>query len=167
MRRPSPAFTLIEVMAAVVIFALVVAFLSSTATQWSRLEGDSRRRAQASLLADSRLAELEAEAARGAAPALGKREKTEGIFRETSEVRPLQLAALGLGEAADAKGDAQSAGGLLAAAGEATPPLLELLVAVAWDEGASEASVERTTFVVNPAALAALASAAPADQAKP
>ena len=65
MRRAELALTLLEVMAAVALLVIVYTFLAKAATQGVRSEADSRRRMEASLLADATLAEIETRLALG------------------------------------------------------------------------------------------------------
>lgn len=165
MRRPN-AFTLIEMMAAAALLALVVAALTSQVGQWNRFEGEARRTAEASLYADRLLAELEESAARGAAVPLGKREAQEGPFVAAIEVAPLDPALLaaagraGGGTEAEstrgAEADPGAAGWLSGPAAQANPPLLQATIRVVGKDGTFEAGVSRTTFFLNPAALEAL-----------
>lgn len=170
---PSPdakragAFTLIEVMAAAVILALVVAWLTAAVGKMNLREGDSRRRAGAALYADRLLTELEEAAARGVAPPLGKREAEEGLYQAAIEVAPLDPALLPLAGAPDSKrtqaagppGDGAAAGWLASPAAQQNPPVLQATVRVTGKDGIFDAGVSRTTFFLNPAALKALADA--------
>jgi prepilin-type N-terminal cleavage/methylation domain-containing protein len=170
---PSPdakrrrAFTLIEVMAAAVILALVVAWLSAAVGKMNLREGDSRRRAGAALYADRLLTEIEEAAARGAAPPLGKREVEEGIYQAAIEIAPLDPALMPLpappdperARGAAAPADVSPAGWLASPAAEANPPVLQASVRVTGKDGVFDAGVSRTTFFLNPAALKALEEA--------
>lgn len=161
------AFTLIEVMAAAVILALVVAWLTAAVGKMNLREGDSRRRAGAALYADRLLIEIEESAARGVAPPLGKREAEEGLYQAAIEVAPLDPALLPLAGAPDSKGaraastprEEAAAGWLASPAAQESPPLLQATVHVTGKDGIFDAGVSRTTFFLNPAALKALADA--------
>ena len=167
MRRPN-GFTLIEVMCAAVILALSVAAITSIVKNAQLREGDSRRRAEASLYADRLLAELDQTAALGAPLQPGAREVSEGVFHAKLEVAAfdpsaLQRASAGAkGAAADKRAPAPSvssadtaaAGGWLATpAAQANPPVYQVTVRVAWVEGTLESQVTRTSFFLNPVAL--------------
>ncbi|MBM4384021.1 MAG: prepilin-type N-terminal cleavage/methylation domain-containing protein [Deltaproteobacteria bacterium] len=170
--RPSHArgFTLIEVMAAAIILLLVVAALSEMLASQARREGDARGEALAALFADRAIAEIEESIARGAAPQLGRTERSEDDLRATIEVRAFDSAAAAsalLGAARDAGPEAaaaagaQPSGGWLASpAAQNTPPVLEISVRVSRSDAAPDAEApplaERTTFALNPAALATL-----------
>jgi prepilin-type N-terminal cleavage/methylation domain-containing protein len=65
-------FTLLEVMAAVLVLGMLYAVLANAAMRGLRSEGDSRRRIQASLLADLWLAERELELSLGQIPKEGQ-----------------------------------------------------------------------------------------------
>ncbi len=170
MRRPN-GFTLIEVMCAAVILALSVAAITSVVKNAQLREGDSRRRAEASLYADRLLAELDQTAALGAPLQPGAREVSEGVFSAELEVAAfdptaLQEASAGAeGAAADKREsaprapgpDAAAAGGWLATPeAQANPPVYQVTVRVAWIEGTLESRVTRTSFFLNPVALQAL-----------
>lgn len=161
------AFTLIEVMAAAVILALVVAWLTAAVGKMNLREGDSRRRAGAALYADRLLTEVEEAAARGVAPPLGKREAEEGIYLAAIEVAPLDPALLPLAAAPDPKraratdpaAEGTAAGWLASPAAQQNPPVLQATVRVTGKDGIFDAGVSRTTFFLNPASLKALADA--------
>ena len=193
MRRPNTraatsralrGFTLIEVMLAAVILALAVAVIASSVMNAQLGEGDARRRAEASAYADRLLAEMEENAARGAAPPLGERESSEGAFIATIEVVAFDPSALQQAESgAPRKGAANpaptqgepSASGLGGWLGtpeaEANPPVVQTTIAVAFapdsDAGASEPLVRRTSFFLNPVALQALETKAAGDEQAP
>ena len=170
MRRPN-GFTLIEVMCAAVILALSVAAITSVVKNAQLREGDSRRRAQASLYADRLLADLDQTAALGAPLQPGAREVSEGAFSATLEVAAFDPTALqeanagAEGAAADKRAsvpsatgpDSAAAGGWLATPeAKANPPVFQVTVRVAWIEGTLESQVTRTSFFLNPVALQAL-----------
>jgi prepilin-type N-terminal cleavage/methylation domain-containing protein len=161
--RRARAFTLIEVMAAAVILALVVAWLTAVVGNMNLREGDSRRRAGAALYADRLLAEIEESVARGAAPPLGKREAEEGIYQAAIEIAPIDPELLAFAAPAAAPGGreaaaptAEAAGWLASATAEVAPPVLQASVRVTGKDGVFEAGVSRTTFFLNPEALKAL-----------
>ena len=71
----SLGFTLIEVLGAVAVLAILYTVLASVAIQALRAEGESRRRMEASLLIGEHMAALEAAIALGGVPDVG--EETE------------------------------------------------------------------------------------------
>jgi prepilin-type N-terminal cleavage/methylation domain-containing protein len=168
MTAPRRGFTLLEVMAAVAVLALVYTALASAAMQGLSQEGEARRRLHASLLADQLLAGVEAQLAGGVAPAAGATEGDEGDFTWTIDVQGydgLGSFAAGVSDAAakergeparraDQQAPAPADALLIAAPGQ-PPPLLVIAVHVRWTEGFQELEVTRTTFASDPAAVAA------------
>lgn len=165
--RRSRGFTLLEVLAAVAVLALVYTALAQAAMQGLSHEGDASRRLRASLLADQALAEIEAQLAAGTAPAVGLIEAEEEEFAVKVEVRPFDLGAFALqaGEKAaallgeptgiEAAKPAGPSFQLLTAQPGAPSPLLEIAIRVAWEEAGFEQEVTRTTFAAEPIAVAA------------
>jgi len=158
-------FTLLEVMAAVAILGIAYITLGSSGIQGLQHEGEARRRMQASLLADSALAEIETMLEAGQVPPLGKDERETDGFQVTVEVTsfaidiPEEDAASGqrLGKARSRLGGsaAQQApqpvipgpsllGG--GASAGAVSPLRRIDVRVSWNEGFGERTLSRTTF---------------------
>ena len=160
MNRRSPsrsAFTLLEVLAAVAILGILYVVLADVAIQGLRAEGRSRRRMEASLVADWALSQIESEIEAGSLPELGQLpERVEDIFRIAVEVRPYRIPLLG--ETAEAGSDTRSPseGGALAS-------LREIELTVTWLEGADELQVVRTTYTFDAAAASSqlLEAAAP------
>ena len=142
MRHSDSAFTLLEVMAAVAVVAIVFTTLARVANQGLQSQGTSRRRFEASLVADRALADVEAGLKVGIIPELGKEESEEGIFGVFVEVIPFDLASV-VPEDADAPGDA-AAPTPAARAEESAVRAIE--ITVIWEEGFEEHSVVRTTF---------------------
>ena len=180
--RSRAGFTLLEVLAAVAVLGLVYSVLATAGIQGLRLEGDAGRRLRASLLADQKIVEVEAQVATGQAPEIGRTESEEGDYLVTVEVAPLDLAigdtkaskrarerlerAVG-GKARDEKGP----GSFLEPAGGNAPPMLRRVdVRVAWQEGEGEQAVARTTYALDAVAAAplleALAAAAEKEKAE-
>jgi len=160
MRRSDPGFSLLEVMAAVAVVAIVFTTLASVANQGLFSEGVSRRRFEASLLADEVLAEIEENAAAGIAPELGESESEEGIYRVVVAVSAFDLAAA-VAPPADAQGITPAKA---TEAGEAVLPenaVRAVEVAVLWSEGVEEYRVRRTTYALDAAALEPPAGLAP------
>ena len=155
MRRAERALTLLEVMAAVALLGIVYTFLAKAATQGIRSEADSRRRMEASLLADATLAELETRLAAGETlqPELTEEENEE--FRISVEVTPFELAAELAGKLAGTAPEAPSGFG---AAGANAPNLVQRVeVRVVWNDGIFERSAERVTFAFDTQAAQTLA----------
>jgi prepilin-type N-terminal cleavage/methylation domain-containing protein len=90
-RSARAGFTLLEVLAAVAVLGLVYSVLASAAIQGLRAEGDAGRRLRASLLADQRITEIEAQVAAGQTPEIGQTENQEDDFVIRTEVKPLDL----------------------------------------------------------------------------
>ena len=168
--RSRTAFTLIEVMAAVLILGLFVAVLSEMLVRARRFEGDTRQLAEAAAVADREIARIEETLLRGAAPALGKLESGDPPWRVTSVVSAFDAALLGggaLGPEANATrgadgGDAARGSWLASPQAQQNPPLLEIEVRVSWEgapadlETGEPLAISRRTFALNPAALESL-----------
>ena len=146
MRRAERALTLLEVLAAVALLGILYTFLARAATQGVRSEADSRRRMEASLLADATLAEIETQLAAGEALQLESTEieSENADFRVSVEVTPLERPAGLAGRLAKTAPGTPSAFG----AGDADAPSLlqRVEVRVVWDDGIFERSAERLTF---------------------
>jgi prepilin-type N-terminal cleavage/methylation domain-containing protein len=168
-KRSSRAFTLIEVMAAVLILGLFVTVLSEMLVRASRFEGDTRQLAEAAAVADREVAKLEESLLRGSAPAIGKTESREEPWLVTTEVTPFDATLLpGAAPAPSAQpqraeGDAASPGSWLASpSAQQNPPLLAVDVFVTWEDAAVDAEtgeplgIHRRTYALNPAALESL-----------
>jgi prepilin-type N-terminal cleavage/methylation domain-containing protein len=152
--RASRGFTLLEVMAAVAILGLVYAVLARAATQGVVTEGESRRRMEAALLADERLADLETRLATGEVLPDGIREDELDPFRIAVQIEPfvppVELLEL-LGPSPDS-----GTQDLLSGSGRQPSALRVVRVTVAWSEGLLERAVERVTLVPDLAALESL-----------
>jgi prepilin-type N-terminal cleavage/methylation domain-containing protein len=160
MRRSSAAFTLLEVMAAVAVVAIVFSTLARVASEGLRSQGISKRRLEASLLVDAQLAEIEVQFASGIAPEIGESESEEDPFSISVSVTSFDIEsaipASGFGDT-DPATQATLAGVL----GDEVSPVRAIEISVTWLEGLDEYSVIRNTFGIDPVALAALAGAAP------
>ena len=155
MRRAERALTLLEVMAAVALLGILYTFLAKAATQGVRSEADSRRRMEASLLADAALAEIETRLAAGETLQLERSEHENEGFRVSIEVTPFALPAELAGELAQTAPDAPSVFG---AGGANAPNLLQRVeVRVVWDDGVFERSAGRVTFAFDSQAAQGLA----------
>lgn len=150
MNRSSPsgaAFTLLEVLAAVAVLGILYVVLADVAIQGLRAEGRSRRRMEASLVADRLLSDLETNLEVSGVPEIGRTESEEDAFRISVEVRPFELP---LPPGSDA--DPPAAAGVLAS-------LREIELTVTWDEGMDENRVVRTTYGFDREAVSAQLSA--------
>jgi prepilin-type N-terminal cleavage/methylation domain-containing protein len=142
------AFTLLEVLVAVAVLTLVYVALAGVAMQGLRAEGDADRRLRASLLADSKLSEVEAQMDLGE----GRPEPSEteeDPFLVTVEIEPYELV---LPEDPTQQGKAPTAPApsLLRAGGPGNASaLLQVRVSVAWVEGANEQVVSRVTWGID------------------
>jgi prepilin-type N-terminal cleavage/methylation domain-containing protein len=159
--RRSSAFTLIEVMAAVLLLALFVASISGMLVRAQAQEGDARRRA-----------EIDETVLRGGALALGSRETREGELIATTTIAAFEPAALQPATAEGEDGEREAPAAAVPVAGswlsgpnaKADPPIFEVSLRVSWDGAPLDAetqlpySVKRRTFALNPAALEKLAS---------
>ena len=177
-RGEGGGFTLLEVMAAVALLGTVYTVLGGAGIQGLQHEGESRRRIQASLLADALLAEIEGSIDAGRVAEAGKQQSREGDFAVEIEVAPLDLVlpddpnplpappqSSGLGGKQPNIPDALSAS-LLHGDGRSPSPLRRVTVRVAWTEGWGDRSVVRTTYAFDAESvrdeLAALDQTAPA-----
>src|SRR4030095_9193121 len=133
-------------------------------------EGGARRRIQASLLADSAMAEIESAAEAGTAPPVGEDERVENGFRIHIAVDPYTLAIPDEeGQAGHRLGKAKSRLGgdagapppptagpsLLGGDRGSQPPLRRIVVRVEWDEGFGERSTTRVTHALDGEAASA------------
>jgi len=183
------AFTLLEVLAAVAILALVYTVLARIGIQGFRAEGGADRRLRASLMADDMMVEIEGQLQMGSAPPLGEKngQRDEYVVRmrvtpSEFEIPPPSDAAAQRLRAALAKrtsGGGESGGAKVGATGTLPsffapaekgepPPGRRIEVRVSWLEGATESAVVRETYGLDQTAaqelLAALDNAAQAEK---
>jgi len=149
-------FTLLEVMAAVALLGILYTVLARVAIEGLRAEGESKRRLEASLLADARIADsFTALTGNVVMPELGRSETTEGDFTVALDVTLFQPPVeWGLDQAV---GNTP----LLFATAPGVPgaqALRTVQLTVSWLEGAEERHVSRTIFLVDFARVAALAA---------
>jgi len=150
MRRSEAGFTLLEVMAAVAIIAIVFTTLARVASEGLRSEGSSKRRLEASLLADAALAEIERQVEEGVDLELGVEEREEDLFTVIVEITAFDLdAAIPLppGESESPLSPQFGLGSL------EESPIRRIDVRVLWNEGFAEYRVTRTTFGIDPLAV--------------
>jgi hypothetical protein len=143
------AFTLFEVLAAVLIFGLVYTVLAEVAIKSVYAEGDTHRRLTASLIADRVLLEHEAQLDQGVAPEFGQTELEEDIYRIRTSVTPFDGSILlpPTEGPNPAGGPAAAAPSLLAANDPSGAAMIfTLAVEVSWTDGLSERSLRRTTY---------------------
>jgi hypothetical protein len=147
-------------MAAVAVVAIVFSTLARVASEGLRSQGVSKRRLEASLLADSLLAEIEVQFAGGIAPEIGESESEEGAFSIIVSVTSFDLASA-LPESGFGDTDPTKEATLAGVLGDEVSPVRAIEIAVTWIEGFDEYSVIRNTFGIDPVAMAGLAGAAP------
>ncbi|MCP5067908.1 MAG: prepilin-type N-terminal cleavage/methylation domain-containing protein [bacterium] len=160
-RSTRSGFTLLEVMVAIMALGIAMTLLTTVAIDGMRLEGDAYRRLGASRVADQLLADLESGLLGGVVPEVGQRELEIEGFTVVVEANPVDPAELGI----DLSERDREAGPLDAFESDAragTPsPLLEIQIAVSWQEGIYTQHVRRTTFSFD---AASVASALPASE---
>ena len=156
--RPTRGFTLFEVLASVLVLGLVFTILADTAMQGLRSEGTNRRRGEASLLADRRLAELEASFTGGPPLAPGRTEEEVPPYLVTIEVVPLDV--MGLVPPPDPESVAappddpeEEIDSLLAMGPSGESRIQQITVTVEWDEAGTPYQVTRRTFAFDTTGL--------------
>jgi hypothetical protein len=183
------AFTLLEVLAAVAILALVYTVLARVGIQGFRAEGGADRRLRASLIADDILAEVEGQLEMGSAPPLGEKDAKRDEYLIHMRVTPAQIeipppsdAAARRLRAVDAKRSSGAAAPGAKLTSNETPPSFfqprapgepppgrRIEVRVSWTEGMTESAVVRETYGLDQSAaqswLLALDEAEAAEQA--
>jgi prepilin-type N-terminal cleavage/methylation domain-containing protein len=148
MRRSDAGFTLLEVMAAVAVVAIVFTMLAGAANEGVREEGISKRRLEASLLADRVLADIEEQMAAGAVPATGQTEIEEGRFAVVVDVTPFDLASVIPAAEENAAADLGIPQPTPPPAGTsaAASAVRAIEIEVTWLEGTREFRVRRSTY---------------------
>jgi hypothetical protein len=145
--------------------AMVYGVLTEQSVQGFFMEGEADRRLRASLLADRRMATLQAQIVQGTPPRLGTTEDREDGFDVRMDVRPFELPLRSLLPAlppalqtGSRNEDGVSVGpSLLAPSSRGTPPPFRTLeVEVSWDDGRQTRSVRRTLFALDRAAAGSL-----------
>jgi prepilin-type N-terminal cleavage/methylation domain-containing protein len=176
--RRLQGFTLLEVMAAVLVLGLLYSALATAAIRGLRSEGVSRRKVEASLIADRFLADLEAQLALGDIPKSGVEEQDVDIYRVGVNIQPFDptpildaIAAVEKERGIDARPRSGRREGVnsMELGGEApgapaedllAPPrpgadgrLRRIDVSVTWQDGEREEVVTRTTFAFDTTGL--------------
>jgi prepilin-type N-terminal cleavage/methylation domain-containing protein len=159
MSKANRAFTLLEVMAAVALLGILYTVLARVAIEALRAEGESERRLEASLLADTKLAESFTAGETGVGiPPVGHTEKSEGNFMVALDVALFEP---------PVEWDLTEPVGrtpLIFAASPGVPgaqALRTVKLTVSWLEGAEERHVSRTMILVDFERVAALAAQVP------
>jgi len=168
--RAEPGFTLLEVLAAVLVVGMTFTVLAGANIDGLRAEGLAARRLEASLLADRTLAGIEAGLGAGAAPPVGTSESELDGFRVRVEVTPYELAPEPLpGEPAQPPaGAGADEPTLLAAPGSgAVTPLRRVAIQVLWDDGVAEHAVRRDSVVFDGVSVASLLEGIGAEETQP
>jgi hypothetical protein len=136
------------VLAAVAILAILYTVLAGAAMDGLLAEGTSKRRLEASLIADRSLAELELQLDAGIVPPLGEEQTELGDFRVILGVEPYDLVLPELQTASGAPAP------LLAdLTGDRRSPLRRIEIRVAWMEAEVEYQVFRSSFAFDANAL--------------
>jgi prepilin-type N-terminal cleavage/methylation domain-containing protein len=172
-------FTLLEVMAAVLVLGLIYTVLAEAAIRGLRSEGISRRRVEASLIADRFLADLESQVELGQVPASGQDQQDVDVFHvgirvESFDPTPIldTIAQIekqrSRPERRKNTADQTKASSMEVGAPTAGAPTEDLLakprpgqdgrlrridVAVTWQDGGREERVLRTTFAFDTTGL--------------
>jgi prepilin-type N-terminal cleavage/methylation domain-containing protein len=167
-------FTLLEVLAAIAVLAVVYTVLATSAMQGLANEGESYRRLRASLIADRELATIEAGLIQQP-PDLGVTEREEGDYAIAIETRAFDLgtfaAAAQEGVRTTKPGGGESRASdaafqlLTAPRDQSAPPLVEIQIAVRWIEGNDEQMVTRTTFASDARVVGPVVQALAGEQA--
>ena len=167
-------FTLLEVMAAVAVLGLITTYLVRASAQGASVEGEARRRLEASLLADRLLIELEDAWKAGAPLEMGRREQPSEGFQVVVDVAPFAPGDFGVAALLDdppppaGRRTSPLAGGpaaLLAPPGaRQTPALAVVTVVVSWKQGRQERAVTRTTFALDRQVASGLLEGVAAEQ---
>ena len=175
------AFTLLEVMAALLVLGLLYTTLVEAGARGLRSEGLSRRKVEASLIADRFLADLEAQLALGQIPPSGAEEHAVEQYRVGVSVQPFDptpileaIAALekerGIERRPRSTTDERPSSMEVGAPGVGAPAedllapprqgqegrLRRIDVTVTWEDGERDESVTRTTFAFDTTGLEAL-----------
>lgn len=147
--RRHGAFTLLEVMAAVAILGIWYVIIAEGSVQGLRAEGTNRRILEASLIADSRLADIEAGLLDGSAPAPSESSSEQDGFEVSVKVVKFSKGAGRPGKR-DEEESRSGLAGLGPLISEEIPGaanhLRQVYVDVSWQEGNQRRAVRRITF---------------------
>lgn len=148
--RAERGLTLLEVLAAVALLGLFYTLLARAATQGFIAEGETRRRFEASLLADRKLAEIETLLISGQPLDEVELETEEDLYRIEVEIAPFPMP-----EAfADLELEADGVPSLFPEPDDpAEPPINQIDVTVSWFDGLGERAVRRTTLALDVVAI--------------
>lgn len=160
MKRDSAAFTLLEVMAAVAIVAIVFTTLARVANEGLRSQGVSKRRLEASLIADHEVSKFDFQFGIGnVAPEIGESTSEQDQFSITISVTPFDVASA-IPEGGFGDTDPEKKATFTGVLGDDVSPVRAIEIAVTWQEGADEYRVIRNTFGIDRAALQSITDAA-------
>ncbi len=156
------AFTMLEVLAAVSVLAIVYLVLASAAIEGLRAEGESLRRLEASLIADELLSDIEAQLNLALAMPESSEEIERDEFLVRIDVRQFDPELDAGGERPDGTGvEAEDLAAFLELEmGIGFSILRTVEIEVSWTEGAGERSVLRRTFGYDAVAAAEILGAA-------
>lgn len=155
--RRERAFTLFEVMAAVLVLGMLYAVLANAAMQGLQSEGETRRRLQASLIADRALAEIETQLSLGVIPRSGVEEEEQDPFLVRVTIEPFDPSVLlpppkdGEPEPRAATPDVPTLLGPPTSADAGRLRRIDVLVV--WSEAGEERRAGRTTFAFDTTGL--------------
>jgi len=153
-RAAKNGFTLIEVMAAVLVLGLLYTVLASSAMRGLRSEGIDRRRAAAEMIADRELTTIETALASGAPLEDGLLEREEEPYKVSSDVEPFDvLSLLPAPLHAEIVRDTDPKAVSLLHDERGQSRVRRISVVVEWDEAGEPDHVERTTFAFDTSVL--------------
>lgn len=153
-RAAKNGFTLVEVMAAVLVLGLLYTVLASSAMRGLRSEGIDRRRADAEMIADRELTTIETEIASGVPLEDGLAEREEEPYKVSSNVEPFDvLSLLPAPLHAEIVRDTDPKAASLLHDERGQSRVRRISVVVEWDEAGEPDHVERTTFAFDRSVL--------------
>jgi type II secretory pathway pseudopilin PulG len=147
-------FTLLEVMAGVLVLGLLYTVLASAAMRGLRSEGTDRRRADAAMVADRQLAAIETELEAGQPLRDGRSESEQEPFKIQIEVLPVDVLTFlppKLGRELARTQDPRARSVLHDERGQSR--IRRINVIVEWDEAGEPDHVERSTYAYDKAAI--------------
>lgn len=147
-------FTLLEVMAAVLVLGLLYTVLASRALIGLRSEGNDRRRAEAEMIADRELTAIETDLSSGLPLEDGMVEREEAPYTVISNVEPFDaLALLPVSLYKEIARNTDPKAPSLLHDERGLSRLRKISVVVEWEEAGEPDHVERTTFAIDPSAV--------------